>query len=1026
MVKWVLRRSMLNKNYSNILLTMGGFKCLPFVVFKPLTTIKPMKFKSFFILFVTVIISQSAFAQGKVVGTITDKESGEAVMFANMILEGTNYGTTTDFNGNFSLIGVPAGTYSLRVTVLSYADLIVPDLEVKDGETTKLNLQMVSSIVEIGEVTISAKKVNNTEAAILSNRKKSINISEGISGEEIKKLGAGNAAESVRSITGTTIEGGKYMVVRGLGDRYSVTQLNNVTLPSADPYRNSTSLDLIPSAMIDNVETIKTFSPDQPGSFTGGKVDITSKSYPEEFYLNFGVSMGYNTQSGFNKNFLTDQTSGKWDWLGIDDGSRAVPSSVLNYREDMRNLTASDVRSPDDPDAIYKRNLIEETSNGFDNGYVGSTKTSLLNHGVNFSVGDEIDFLPGLLKRPLGFNLGVNYNRSFTHYSDGRYVLNDITDGNADRLNQEYSYSDTKSSENPQFGGIFSVAYRLAEHNHEISFTQIYNHDAAIVHQRYDGVWQETATDGFGSRITRFQERVINSSQMQGKHVFRNFNDIKFDWVLSRTRSSQYLPNLKLFAYTYEISTEGDTLYDMNRSLHELPTTFFRDLTDVQYNAQGDFEIPFKKASIIDYLKTGFSFSTKNRLFIEDRYAHQSSGRVERTNWTSFSEADGNFMEYFTYDNAGVVDADSNRDGSIRRYHIGNYYADETQAENAYSGNETIGAAYVMGVFDFSPKVKVITGLRMETTSLSTQSVFFDSLEYGNIQRVDFLPALNFIYKYSDFTNIRLSASQTLARPNMREISQFASVGGIGIPIVLGNDQLDRTLIQNFDFRYETYPKPGEILAFSAYYKHFVNPIVWQLTPKASTPEIQPINVDNAVVMGLEFEYRKDFGFISDKLKNLKLSTNLSYIYSKVDKSEEEIEQLEGSNRGGIDLTRPFQGQSPYIINVALSYAAPELQWDNTISFNQWGDRLSFVTGALQPDVYEASRPNLNFVSRKKVGDFSLSFKANNLLNMDYRKIQTYNDVDYVYESFRLGRTFSLSVTYGLTGKKSKNDIPTN
>lgn len=982
-----------------------------------------MRIQTLFYVLVASFIAANAFSQGKVAGTIVDKETGEGIMFANIVLQETTLGTMTDFDGKFSLAGVPAGTYKMRVTVLSYTDLFVNELEVKDGETTTLNLEMTSAVEDLDEIVVSAKKVNNTEAAILANRKKSLNVAEGISSEEIKKLGAGNAAESVKSITGTTIEGGKYMVVRGLGDRYSVTQLNNVSLPSADPYRNSTSLDLIPADMIDNIQTLKTFTPDQPGNFTGGKVDITSKSYPEEFYLNFGVSMGFNTNASLNPNFGTDQLSGSTDWLGFDDGSRAVPNSVVEYRDDMRNLTASEARDPQDPEAARMRKIINETSRGFDNNYLGATKTALLNHGVNFSVGDEANIAPKLLKRPIGYNFGINYNRSFAHYDDGQFILNDITDGDAAGMNQEYTYNDTKSTENPQLGGIFSVAYRLDDNNHEISFTQIYNHDASITQQIYDGFWQETATDGFNSRVTTFQEREISSSQLRGKHVFAGLKDLELNWVLGRTSSEQSNPNLKMFAYTYNVTEEGDTLYDMNRSLHELPTTFFRTLNDQQYNAQADFKLPFSKKSVVDHLKFGFSISSKDRVFIEDRYAHQSSGRVERTNWTSFSESNGDFSEYFAYDNAGVVDADSAQDGSIRRYHIGNYYADETQAENAYSGNETISAAYLMGVFDVTPTLKLVTGARVEATNMRTESIFFDSLEYGSIQSLDVLPALNLIYRYSDVTNIRFGASQTLARPNMREISQFASIGGIGIPIVIGNDQLERTLIQNFDLRYETYPNPGEIFALSAYYKSFKNPIVWQLTPKASTPEIQPINVPEATVFGFELEYRKSFAFISESLRNLRLSTNLSYIYSVVDKSEEELSVLEGTNRGEIKTTRPFQGQSPYIVNVALQYFSPNLEWDNTLSFNQWGDRLSFVTGALQPDVYEVSRPSLNFNSSKKFGDWSVSLSVNNILDMKYQKVQTYRDTDYIWESFQLGRTFGLSVSYKISGRKNTAQI---
>ena len=248
----------------------------------------------------------------------------------------------------------------------------------------------------------------------------------------------------------------------------------------------------------------------------------------------------------------------------------------------------------------------------------------------------------------------------------------------------------------------------------------------------------------------------------------------------------------------------------------------------------------------------------------------------------------------------------------------------------------------------------------------------------------------------------------------MREIAPFASVSGVGFPIVLGNPDLERTLIQNFDLRYEVYPTPGEIFAISAYYKNFNDPIVWQLTPKASTPEIQPINVDKAIVYGAEVEFRKNLGFITPAMDNFKLSTNFTYIYSRVDKSQEELDALENANRPNIKDWRPFQGQSPYIVNVALMHNSDQLQWENSLSFNIFGERLAFITGALDPDVYEQPRPSLNFVSTKRFGDhISLGFKAMNLLNMTFEKKFDFPG-DFIYESYTLGTTFELSLTYGI------------
>ena len=234
----------------------------------------------------------------------------------------------------------------------------------------------------------------------------------------------------------------------------------------------------------------------------------------------------------------------------------------------------------------------------------------------------------------------------------------------------------------------------------------------------------------------------------------------------------------------------------------------------------------------------------------------------------------------------------------------------------------------------------------------------------------------------------------------------------------MGNPELDRTLIQNFDLRYETYPRTGELFAVSAYYKNFEDPIIFQLTPGAGSPEIVPINSENALVLGAEVEFRKNLDFISEALSNFKISTNFSLIFSEVDKGEEELEALRNAQAQGrrlnIDETRPFQGQSPYIINLALSHVSDALQWENTVSFNIFGERLSYVTDALDPDVYEQPRPSLNFISTRQLNDhLNLGIKVTNILNMEFLKEYDF-DGEFVFQSFRRGTNFNVSLSYSL------------
>ena len=478
--------------------------------------------------------------------------------------------------------------------------------------------------------------------------------------------------------------------------------------------------------------------------------------------------------------------------------------------------------------------------------------------------------------------------------------------------------------------------------------------------------------------------------------------------------ATQDEPDTRIFGYITRPRTDGSTSYLLQQSeVGILPSHLFRDLTDDQYNAKIDFTLPLSKnTENTNELKFGASYSNKQRDFNEYIYSYwQVPANRYNPSYVGFSEAAGDFDKFFSLNNAGIVDTpESNATGG---YGFGNFYSDQTIVANSYVGEEIITAGYLMAIYNVSPSLKLIGGARLESTQLYAQSDD-PSKEKGDINTTDILPALNVIYKLNENSNLRAAASQTLARPNMREIAPFASIPGVGRPNELGNPDLERTLIQNFDLRYEIYPTPGELFAISAYYKNFNDPIIWRLTPKASTPEIQPDNVDKAIIYGAEVEFRKNLGFITPALDNFKISTNFTYIYSKVDKSPEELAELENANRPNIKDWRPFQGQSPYIINVALMHNSDLLQWENSLAFNIFGERLAYVTEALDPDVYEQPRPSLNFVSTKRFGDhISLGFKATNLLNMTFEKKFDFPG-NYLLESYTMGTTFEISLTYGI------------
>jgi len=960
----------------------------------------------FAFLFCLSIGTQVVVAQGTVSGQVIDAQTGEELIGATVQLEGSSTGTVTDISGNYQLKLDP-GTYTLVVSYVSYASQKIEGVNIIDGQNQSLDVALQEENTELQEVVVTAQAIRDNDVALLKIQKNALAVQDGISSKEMAQLGTSNAAESIKQVTGASIEDGKYVVMRGLGDRYSISQLNGVTLPSTDPYRNSTSLDLIPSDVVENMVTVKTFTPDQPGNFTGGKVDITTKSLPDEFFFNFGLSATYNTKSSFINNFLTDGAEGELDFLGYDDGNRALPNAFTQYRERIGNpaLAGGLERAGRTPANQEQRDIIEQTSNAFETPFLATQQSVPLDHGVDVSVGSRTT----LFGKNLGYSAAISYDKSYTFYDDGVYGL--YFDAGTEDLRNEQSYNVVNGDESTQLGGMISLAYQFSP-NHEVTLENLYNHDNLVNARTYNGYWQSfRGGTNFEDRLVSFQERELNNTQLRGKHFFQNlFNGTRLEWTAGYALSTQDEPDIRLAGFGVPGYNRG---YSLNQSeIGILPSRIYRRLEDNQFNGKVDITIPLTKDQSDNQLKLGGYYSNKQRDFREDFVSIVSQNQnIYNPDFVTFSEAgeDDDVSDFFALNNFGLVNTPESTGTGF--YGFGNYYADQTFSGNIYEGTEKIWATYLMVAYNISKSFKLIGGTRLESTDFSAEA---SNGRTGGIEQLDILPALSAIYKLNDNSNLRAAISQTLARPNLREISPFVSYSGISVPIYTGNPDLERTLVQNLDLRYEIYPNAGELFAVSVYYKNFDNPIVLQLTPTTTTPEIRPVNVDKGSVFGAEVEFRKSLGFVSPALQNLRFSVNASFINSEAERTDEEKQVIANSNRPNLEETRPFQGQSPYIVNTAFLYSHPETGWESAISFNIWGERLAFATQALDPDVYDQTRPSLNYTLSKRIGDnYSVGFKAENLLDPKYEQAYDYGSKP-VYQSYQLGRSYSLSISYSI------------
>ena len=953
--------------------------------------------------------------KGVLTGRIIDKSTGETIIGAIVEVKNENVliaGAATDLDGKYS-IGLDPGQYEVTISYLSYAKYIVPDATVASKEVFTLDIALESSSVTLEELIVKADAVRSTDASLIALQRNASAIQDGISFQQINRTGSSNAADAIRQLPAAVIQDGKYIVVRGLGDRYSISQLNGMTLPSTDPYRNSSSLDLIPSQIIENIISVKTFTPDLPGNFSGGLINIETKRIPDQFNVSLGVNANYNSQSSLINHFQKHEDGGKYDWLGFDDGSRTQPSMLLDpgVRDQLSTSTYLAARQPGNDEV---RNIFHESSRAFSRSFIPTTGTSPLNMGLNLALGHRFK----VLNNDFGFTFSLNYASTYQQYDDG--IVATYINTNTDFLFPYQKLQESKSIQNPSLGGLFNMAYKLSD-NHILSGNIIFNNDAEIISRSQRGDYLGQVSNSmaeFVTNSTEFIQRQVTNYQLSGKHFFPSLKEMQVEWNGAVFQSFQNEPDLRYFAYTRvcEDENEGEENceYYINNAEIAYPYHFFRKLEDNGYEGKLDISIPINFSKNSDNkgkIKFGGLYSDMERDFEEYRYQLNNSGVAPKLNFSSFN---GDIQSFLRPEHFGIIDTVFNADGGVQRYVTGYHHVNQINARNFYTGASTISSLYVMAEHNITRYLKAIGGVRMERTEMEVISAD-SSVREGNIDQTDYLYSLNLIYALSERSNLRLAGSQTLARPNLRELAPFVQFDTKNGFFNVGNPDLKRTLISNYDIRFETYPQHAELIAISAYYKQFTNPIIRAFNPRATIPELSFINVDKAFVFGTELELRKELNFISPALKNFYVNTNVAVIHSHYDIPEDEIGNSKNIDPEYDESRRPFQGQSPYILNATLSYMDPGAGLEVALAYNITGRKLHNISLFATPDVYEQPMSMLNFKASKKIGTlYQISLTARNILNAENKKIYEFNGKEYVAESHSIGRTFGFSLTYGI------------
>lgn len=933
--------------------------------------------------------AQQGGAQGSILGVVVDSETGETLPGANVVIEGTSTGTTTGLDGRYELRLAP-GTYNLVFSYIGYNDATVQNVEVNAGEPTRIEMQLTSEAIGLDEVVVEARAVQNSEAALLSQRQKSAAMKDAISAEAMSQSGTGDAAEAMSKVTGASVVAGKYVYVRGLGGRYSSAQLNGASLPSADPDQNSAQLDLFPTNLLDNIVATKTFTPDQPGNFSGGSVNITTKDFPESFTLKASASTSYNTAISLSDNFLTGPSSDT-DWLGFDGGLRAVPDMLAGDVSIPRPTQAS-------RDEAMARQL-DAFSKSFGSVMTPTPGEAGLNRSYSLSVGNQFS----LLGRPFGIVASGTYGRDYNGYVAGTTAQFEATDPAATSLNPTFNLDDTQGTQQVSWGLISNLSYELHPF-HQISFNVLRTQDGESLGRYQAGPYPKNLAETvrYETYVMQYTERSVRSVQTRGEHYLKALSDLRVDWNAAYTDTRQDEPDLRFFFDQFVDVSRGDStfrLYDINTgsSNATLPSRVFRGLQEDNREGNVNLELPLGVGlSSPVRFKAGGSYLRKEREFDERKFDYND-------NVLDFSNFGGDVEAYFSNENVGII---GEEDG---RFNFGNTIQENSVAANNYGGTQEVTGVYAMAEVPLFQRLRIIGGARYETTDIEIASED-PTKEAGRISTGDVLPSLNLIYALRDNMNLRLSGSRTLARPTFREIAPFTSFSFAGGPTEFGNPNLNRTLITNLDARWEWFAQPGEILAVSGFYKYFQDPIERVIV--SNNNQITYNNVNQATVLGAEFEVRDRLGWITSPLNALVASANLALIYSEVDVPERELQFAQGFD---IDPTRAFQGQSPYVLNLGLAYEHPSSGTLASLAYNRFGRRLTAVSLGGAPNIFEQPRNDLYVsIGQRVFSTLELKFSIDNLLGASYVESQEYKGRTYTTREYEIGRTYKLSVSYDL------------
>lgn len=897
---------------------------------------------------------------GRITGRVVDAATGAPLHAVVVQLVGTTRGAATDVEGRYRLSNVTAGTVTLHYRHIGYAPKTVTGLMLAAGAVIEQDAALPPASAALTEVVVTASAERGTISEALDQQRTSVGVVNAITAEQIARSPDGDAAQAMQRVSGVTVQDGKYVFVRGLGERYTTSSLNGARVPSPEPEKRVVPLDMFPSGLLQSITTTKTFTPDLPGDFSGARVDIRTKEFParRSWTLQLGGGLA---ERATGSRLASALLAGGENWATV--GSRRALPELVRSVGNFQNITLN---------AGDKNRLV----NAFRDAWTPELATAAPLANGSFSIGGND---PVLFGHRLGYlvsgslSTGTALDRNQQRALAGRGTVKGTT-FELDR------FDGSTTTRSVLWGGLANFSTLLGGSS-RISLNALYNRTADNEARVESGSFEN---EGIRARITRMRyvERGVHSVQLAGEHAIGRSSRI--DWYVTASGVRRDEPDRSEFVQVIEKDTPaGPDVLRWNNTGNGGAVRTFSGLAENSREGSIKYQLEFDAGAHPVVVRVGG---------LVRNTARDADSRAYSISAHGFSNA------------MRELSAEQIFDGRFSTPTSDYFDIGPLSQGGSYTARDRLSAGFAMFEVALRRNLRLIGGARYESDHLEVDA--FSTLGSPVSTRKDWndlLPAIALTAQLSESQQLRLSASRTLARPEYRELSPITSRDVLNGDDTKGNEHLLRTTIVNADARWEWYPSAGELISVALFAKQFDHPIerVYQ-SAGSGTRTVFYVNARSADNYGVEFEVRRELGVLGRPLAPWSVFTNVTVMRSMI--------QLGDSTRSSsTNLNRAMVGQAPYVINTGLTYTSKSGRSSATLLYNRVGERIDAAGDAPLPDVVERPRDVVDASLRLAVGgSVSVRLDGTNLLDTPHETVQG----SVTRERFQTGRTLQVGLTW--------------